>query len=225
MEKSKILRIFEILFQTFGPQHWWPGETSLEIMVGAVLTQNTAWKNVEKAIDNLKSRGLLDLEMLVKLDVSKLSEIIRPSGFYRLKASRLKSLLQFVFEEGGVEKLRKMEPKSLREKLLKIKGIGKETADSILLYALDMPSFVVDAYTRRILKRVGLVKRENLPYDEIQNLFLRELPADIRIYNEYHALLVKLGKEYCLKNRPRCKDCPIRELCEFGERGNGGARH
>jgi endonuclease-3 related protein len=201
--------IYKRLLNFFGPQGWWPGDSPFEIMVGAVLTQNTAWRNAERAIQNLKSAGCLNPQMIQRLSETELSSIIQPAGFYRLKARRLKALVEFLMERfnGEVEELKGMESLKLRAELLKVIGIGEETADSILLYALNRPCFVVDGYTRRIGARHGLFPY-GARYDEIQHWFMEQLPEDPKLYNEYHALLVRLGKEYCQK-LPRCSGCPL----------------
>lgn len=203
------LNIYQRLFKTFGQQHWWPGESPFEIMVGAILTQNTNWQNVEKAIDNIKKAGLLNPKDLLK-NRKKIPKLVRPSGFYKLKSKRLINFLKFfVGEYDGEFKKMAQEPTGiLRTKLLRIEGIGPETADSILLYALKKPVFVVDAYTRRILLRHKIIKEENT-YEEIQKIFEKNLPVDVQFYNEYHALIVRLGKNYCKKNEPLCDTCPI----------------
>ncbi len=204
--------IYQRLYDHFGPQHWWPGETPLEIMVGAVLTQNTNWQNVEKAIVNLKNGGLLSLSALAEIPVDTLAQHIRPSGYYNLKAKRLKNLVMAIGRnDEDLEPFFADRPDELREKLLAIKGIGPETADSIILYAAEKPVFVIDAYTHRILLRHDLIWEES-DYHEMQELFISVLPEDIAIYNEYHALLVRLGKDYCLKRNPRCQGCPLEEL-------------
>jgi endonuclease-3 related protein len=204
--------IYRLLYRHFGPQHWWPGETPLEIMVGAVLTQNTNWENVEKAIANLKAADLLDLRRLAEFPTGYLAELIRPSGYYNLKAARLHNLLRAITaEHDSLESFFAADLGSLREKLLSVKGIGPETADSILLYAGGFPTFVIDAYTHRLLLRHGLIWEET-DYHEMQELFLGELPEDVAMFNEFHALIVKVGKEYCRKSRPRCTACPLGEL-------------
>ena len=207
-----LAEIYQLLHDHFGPQHWWPGETPLEIMVGAVLTQNTNWQNVEKAIVNLKNGGLLSLSALAEIPVDTLAQHIRPSGYYNLKAKRLKNLVMAIGRnDEDLEPFFADRPDELREKLLAIKGIGPETADSIILYAAEKPVFVIDAYTHRILLRHDLIWEES-DYHEMQELFISVLPEDIAIYNEYHALLVRLGKDYCLKRNPRCQGCPLEEL-------------
>lgn len=206
-----LVEIYTTLSAHFGPQYWWPGETPFEVMVGAVLTQNTNWTNVSRAISNLRQDNLLSVAALAELPLEVLAERIRPSGYYNLKAQRLKNLLALIREEspsGEVERFLDQETGVLREKLLSVKGIGPETADSILLYAAGKAVFVVDAYTYRILVRHGLVAEET-DYEEMQDLFMDNLPADAAMFNEYHALLVKTGKEYCRKTRPRCQDCPL----------------
>ncbi|MFN4196669.1 MAG: endonuclease III domain-containing protein [Caldimicrobium sp.] len=210
--KNKILKdIFNTLVEFFGIQNWWPAETPFEVCVGAILTQNTNWKNVEKAIDNLKRNNLLSPEALYSISQEELAKLIRPCGFYQLKAKRLKNFVEFFVKEynGDIEKLKAEDLERLREKLLHIKGLGKETVDSILLYALDKPIFVVDAYTHRILNRHGLVDEE-ISYDELQEFFHSNLSRDVNLYKEYHALFVVCGKNYCKKNQPRCELCPLK---------------
>ena len=201
------------LRSSFGGQRWWPADTPFEVMVGAILTQNTSWLNVEKAISNLKSHNLLRPHKLSKLPLKRLASLIRPSGYYNIKAKRLKSFLKFFIGNygGDIKKMRETKPLFLREQLLCVNGIGPETADSILLYALDMPFFVVDAYTKRVLLRHGLIE-EGAGYGEVQKLFTQNIKKEVKLFNEYHALLVKLGKEYCLKNKPKCDICPLRSL-------------
>lgn len=209
---DKISEIYRRLFDFFGPQDWWPGETPFEIMVGAVLTQNTAWTNVEKAIGNLKDYDLLSFTALVSLPPPVLAEHIRPCGYYNLKAGRLQNLLHLIRDEfnGEVESFLAQDLTVLRQALLAVKGIGRETADSICLYAAAKPIFVVDAYTHRILSRHDLILADEADYDEIQELFMDKLPEDPAMFNEYHALLVRLGKEYCKKSKPKCDACPLK---------------
>lgn len=209
---QKLMEIFHILYNTFGPQHWWPGETPFEIIVGAILTQNTNWKNVEKAINNLKKANVLTPKALFELPYSYLKELIRPAGFFNIKAKRLKNFLKFLFEEyeGSLEKMFKEDVEKIRQKLLKIPGIGPETADSILLYAGKKPTFVVDSYTKRILSRHNLIPEE-YDYEEIRAFFINHLPEDEALFNEYHALFVALGKNYC-RPKPICKKCPLKNF-------------
>ena len=204
---NKIYSIYKVLYGTFGTQYWWPGDTPFEVMVGAILTQNTAWKNVEKAINNLKKYDLLSPEKIYNTPTEGVAKIIKPSGFFNIKARRLKSFISFFVEDyqGKIKKMK--EDTNIREKLLSVSGIGKETADSILLYALNIPVFVVDTYTKRVLLRHNIIKEE-LTYDEIQSIFTDALPKDVQVYNEYHALIVKLAKEYCRK-KPLCDNCPL----------------
>ncbi len=203
--------IYDRLLARFGPQHWWPGETPFEVMVGAVLTQNTAWSNVEKAIANLKGQGLLDPARLFALPPLLLAEQIRPCGYFNLKAARLHNLLSLIAGrfDGDLDRFFATPLASLRQQLLEVKGIGPETADSILLYAAGKPIFVVDAYTHRLLSRHGLIAEEEADYHQIQALFMDALPADVALFNEYHALIVRVGKEYCKKTGPRCGECPL----------------
>jgi len=207
-----LMEYFDSLFNAFGPQHWWPGSTRFEVMVGAILTQNTAWSNVEKAIANLKAEGVLSPEGLYNLDMERLARLIRPSGYFNIKAKRLKNFLEFLFNEAGGSVARlfwKKNAPGLRGRILSVNGIGPETADSILLYAGKRPEFVVDAYTRRVFTRHGLV-HERAGYDEIKDLFMDNLPRDVKLFNEYHALFVRLGKDYCRPRRPLCGDCPLK---------------
>ena len=204
--------IYERLLQAFGHQDWWPGDSPFEVMVGAVLTQNTSWKNVEKAIDNLRDADCLRLADVHRLKVEELAELIRPAGYYRLKARRLKNLIDFVADryDGSLEAMFAVDVSQLREELLGINGIGPETADSILLYAGDLLSFVVDNYTARVLKRHGWIEPE-ADYYAIQDFLASSLPDDVQLYNEFHALFVRVGNSYCRKT-PQCDQCPLNEL-------------
>jgi len=206
---NRIEEIHTRLFAHFGPQHWWPGETPFEIMLGAVLTQNTSWRNVSMVIESLRREGLLSFDALEALPLEVLAEKIRPSGYYNQKAKRIKGLFAAIrAESGDLEAFFAQSTHTLREKLLAIKGIGPETADSITLYGAGKPVFVVDAYTYRILLRHDLIA-EDAGYEEIQDLFLGKLPTDAQLFNEYHALLVRLAKEYCKKTNPLCDGCPL----------------
>jgi endonuclease-3 related protein len=202
-------KIYQILFDHFGPQGWWPGETELEIIIGAILTQNTSWKNVEKAIKNLKEKNLLEIKKLSRIRKDTLAQLIRPAGYFNIKSERIKEIVKFLVKRynGNLSALKRKEGDVLRRELLSVKGIGKETADSILLYALKKPFFVVDAYTKRILSRHNLITKD-ATYDEIQNFFHKNLPREEKVYNEFHALLVRLGKTYCRK-KPNCSNCPL----------------
>ena len=214
-QKTAWLAAYRILLKRYGPQDWWPGETPFEVMVGAVLTQNTAWTNVEKAIANLKAARALGCAAILKLGNDELAALIRPAGYFNVKAKRLKSLCAYLETEGVARQPKRLRDKGtlpvLRQKLLAVHGVGEETADSILLYALDLPSFVVDAYTRRIFGRLGLLSG-NESYRDIQNAFEAALPRDTALYNEYHALIVQLGKGTC-RPKPRCGDCPLAKTC------------
>ncbi len=209
--RNKLDAIYKKLYACFGPQYWWPGESPFEVMVGAILTQNTNWSNVEKAINNLKRHNVLSLKKLHKLPPKKLASLITSAGYYNVKAKRLKEFIKFLFKfyQANLKKMSLNDTENLRRELLAVKGIGPETADSILLYALNKPVFVIDAYTKRILLRHRLIK-ESAAYEEAQNLFMKNLKKEVKLFNEYHALLVKLGKEFCLKNKPRCNLCPLR---------------
>ena len=213
---NKVYEIYNILLEHFGPQGWWPGETPLEIMVGAVLTQNTNWSNVSRAIENLKNENLLIFEKLHDLPVDVLAQKIKPAGYFNIKAARLKNLLNFVEREhnGSLEEMFKQDMHRLREEILTVKGIGPETADSILLYAGNRPVFVIDAYTHRIFARHNIVADED-GYYELQEYFMLSLPEDIELYNEYHALVVRLGKEFCKKSKPLCSRCPLGKFDGF----------
>ncbi|MDD4956617.1 MAG: endonuclease III domain-containing protein [Candidatus Omnitrophica bacterium] len=216
-DPRQIRAMYERMDDHFGDLGWWPAETSFEVMVGAVLTQNTSWRNVERAISRLKKEKLMDPMAVLNVDRRKLEKAIQCSGFFRVKAERLKSLCAFLREEcgGDIGKLRRKPLKGLREKLLAIKGIGPETADSILLYALNKPIFVVDAYTRRIFTRHGIVDERDT-YDTIQVVVMRALEGRVRRFNQYHALIVETAKIFCRTN-PRCDGCPLGH-------GRGGKR-
>lgn len=208
---KKLMAIFERLYKSYGPQDWWPGRTRFEIIVGAVLTQNTAWANVEKAMGNLKKEKLLSPQKIENLDRRVLARLIRPAGYYNIKAKRLKNFIDFLFSEygGSIDKLAMQESGKMRHELLSINGIGPETCDSIMLYAFKRAVFVVDAYTKRIFSRHGFFK-ESATYDEVQKFFTANLPKDTDLYNEYHALIVRLGKELCRK-KPKCGACAMKE--------------
>jgi endonuclease-3 related protein len=214
---SRLTDVYRRLFDAFGPQHWWPGDSPLEVMIGAVLTQNTNWQNVERAIRNLREADLLDPHTLYEVPPEELEDLIRPAGYFRVKARRLRSLLEFLIERynGSLDAMFQTSLSELRGQLLGVHGIGPETADSILLYAGGLPSFVVDAYTHRIFARHGWIGYE-ADYQEIQDYIQGELPQEVQLYNEYHALLVRLGKDFCRKTNPKCAECPLRELLPPG---------
>jgi len=212
-QSHKLYAIYSKLFTFFGAQKWWPADSAFEVMLGAILTQNTSWLNVEKAIANLKKQRLLDPRRMDKIPLVKLAKLIRPAGYYNVKAKRIKYFLKFLSDycRMNIAEMPKKDILVLRQDLLKVNGIGQETADSILLYALNKPVFVVDAYTKRILARHKLAK-DGSTYTDIQEIFMRNLKRDVKLFNEYHALLVRLGKDYCLKNKPRCSLCPLSEF-------------
>lgn len=215
-----VVKLYECLSDAFGPMGWWPGETPFEVMVGAILTQNTSWRNVERAIACLKSHGLLDAHLLAALDAGEIANHIRSAGYYNLKSLRLKAFLDYFIRryDGQQARMKAVDTSCLREELLSITGIGPETADSILLYAVQKPVFVVDAYTRRILQRIGLADGVE-SYGQIQRLFQEAMPADEQLYNEYHALLVRLGHTLCRKTNPRCLQCPAGYMCRLAAEG------
>jgi len=214
MVKDEAFRvIFDLLLARFGPQRWWPADNSFEVLVGAVLTQNTSWQNVKRAIDALRNHGCLGFAALESLSVEDLAALIRPCGYHGVKARRLKNLLAMLRREyhGDVSAIARDTLPAARRKLLAVSGVGPETADAILLYAAGHPVFVVDAYTHRVFSRHFLVPEES-DYDEIQNAFMAALPTDAALFNEYHALIVELGKNYCKKRRPLCAGCPLKDL-------------
>jgi endonuclease-3 related protein len=212
MTGETLREIYSLLFERFGRQHWWPGETRFEIIVGAILTQNTNWGNVEKAIANLKAANLLAPERLHRVDISELAVLIRPAGYYNVKTRRLKSFIEWLFAnyDGDLALLDGIGTERLREELLGVKGIGRETADSILLYALGRGIFVVDAYTARAAIRHGLIEPE-ADYEQLRELFESNLPREAGLFNEYHALLVRVGKEFC-RPTAKCTGCPLEKL-------------
>lgn len=209
----KLTEIYRTLFAYYGPQHWWPGDTPFEVIVGAILTQSAAWGNVEKAIANLKKAAALNPESLRQLPTDKLAELIRPSGYYNAKALKLKAFVERLgkVHQDSLDKLFSPDIPRLRSELLSIHGIGQETADSIILYAAHKPIFVIDAYTRRIISRLGLNPQQD-NYAAFQALFMENLPADEKLFNEYHALLVRHGKQAC-KKKPICSSCCLKDLC------------
>ena len=205
--------LYELLFEAWGPQHWWPGETPFEIAVGAVLTQNTAWTNVEKAITQLKAADMLTAQSLLAVPEPDLAQLIWPTGYCNVKARYLRALASWILQRaaGDLSTLASSDPGALRSELLAVHGVGRETADSILLYAVGQPAFVIDAYTLRIASRLQLLPRK-ADYDTAQQFFITQFPADLHIYNECHALLVRLAKEHC-RTRPVCAGCPLEQRC------------
>ena len=213
-DRRRLTAIYRRLLRRRGPAGWWPGETPFEVCLGAILTQNTSWTNVEKALAVLRERGLLAFTPLRALPAETLAPLIRSSGYFNVKARRLGEFLGFLAREygGRVEDMAREEALVLREKLLAVAGVGRETADSIVLYAAGLPVFVIDAYTRRIFSRLGLIRGDE-DYDEIRAMFERHLPRDAALYNDYHAQIVLLGKDVCRKTAPRCQVCPLDDLC------------
>ncbi len=219
MQKRSIIKdIFDALFSFYGHQYWWPGDTPFEIAVGAILTQNTNWANVEKAIKNLKNANALSAKALYGMETEKIAMLIRPAGYFNVKAKRLKAFVDFlIYNYGGsINRMKGEDVGILRKKLLCVHGIGPETADSILLYALDIPVFVIDAYTKRVLSRHSIIDYK-ASYEEYQELFHKELDEDINVFNEFHALFVRVGKDFC-RPKPRCEGCPVRHLGVSGQR-------
>ncbi len=207
--REMLHNLYDQLWQAFGPQGWWPGDTPFEVALGAILTQNTNWTNVARVIADLKSDGFLDAKVLRAMPEAELARRLQPAGYYNLKARRVKNFLDFFAHrhQDSMDLMAQGDLEALRSDLLTIKGVGPETADSILLYALHKPTFVVDAYTFRILSRHQLVV-DSLSYEELRRLFMDHLPPDVNLFQEYHALLVRLGKEYC-RPRPKCAECPL----------------
>lgn len=221
IEQQELLEIYGLLLAHFGPQHWWPAEEPFEVIAGAILTQSAAWTNVEKGIVNLKKAQVLSPQALRKLPEKEIAGLIHSCGYYNAKTVKLKAFAKWFGEQFGdsLEKMFEEDIESLREELLEIHGVGDETADSILLYAGNKPVFVIDAYTRRIVDRLGF-KPGGEKYRDFQRLFMDHLPPDARLFNEYHALLVALGKHFCLKSKPVCYGCPVRDRCSFIKRAN-----
>ena len=202
------LEVYHILDGHYGALNWWPAESPYEMVVGAVLTQNTNWRNVEKAIDRLKARDCLNPRDILNMDAEELAELIRPAGFHKQKAGYIHNLTSWFVNYDG----QALPMERIRKELLAIKGIGQETADCILVYALELPSFVIDAYTMRIFGRLGLVLKG---YNAYQNHFHAHLPRDVALYNQYHALIVQHAKIHCTKSNPSCTTCPLNQICPF----------
>jgi len=209
---QSLMGMYDLLFSAFGPQNWWPADTELEMMVGAVLTQNTSWNNVAKAIQNLKAEGLMSVQGLREIPASLLAGYIRPAGYYNLKAKRLKNLIKYIAEkyDGDINRLFSPDTDTIRNGLLSVNGIGMETADSITLYGAGRPLFVIDTYTHRILARHVLIEEE-AGYDDLQMFFMDNLAHDVALFKEFHALIVKTGKDFC-RRKPLCANCPLENL-------------
>jgi endonuclease III related protein len=221
--RRQLFTVYARLFEAYGPQHWWPGETPFEVMVGAVLTQNTAWTNVEKAIAGLKDKGCLDPSAIVAAPIDDLAQCIRPAGYFNVKARCLQGFCAWYLKEGAYDRLSRWKTPALRKALLRVSGIGPETADDILLYAFDRPLFVIDAYTRRLYARLGLAPdsgagrgpiRGDEDYETLRAYFETRLGPDAPLYNEYHALIVRHAKQVCRK-QPRCRQCCLAGICAF----------
>jgi endonuclease-3 related protein len=220
LSRHDLHHLYRRLRRRYGPAGWWPGDTPFEICIGAILTQNTAWSNVERALAAVRAAGRLSYEGLAPLDPLRIARLIRPSGCYNVKARRVAAFLGFLGREygGRVEAMSREEPSSLRRKLLAVNGIGPETADCIVLYAAGLPLFVVDAYTRRVFERLGVLDGGE-SYDEVQRVFMDSLPTDAALFNDFHAQIVRLAKDVC-RVRPRCEACPLAALCpRVGVRG------
>lgn len=213
MDGERLDAVFRRLFAAYGPQHWWPGDSPFEVMVGAVLTQNTAWTNVELGLQRLCSRIRLEAEAILSLPAQELAEHLRPVGYFNIKAKRLQAFCRAYLDAGGLDGLRSLGTRELRRFLLEIYGVGPETADDILLYAFARPVFVVDAYTRRIFGRLGIIQG-NEGYQAIRHGFESALGPDVPLFNEYHALIVRHGKDVC-RTKPRCATCCLREPCPW----------
>lgn len=213
---ASLMKIYRALFSHFGPLHWWPGETQFEVMIGAILTQQAAWSNVEKAIGKLKKENMLELEKIANADIDKLKVLIRSAGYFNQKSVRIRDFSKYILDNygGDLDKFFSRDTQTVRGELLSLKGIGRETADSMLLYAGGKRIFVVDAYTFRALKRIGILPQgAKYDYDSIRALFENSIPQDARLYNEFHAQIVMLGKNYCKNKKPLCQECPLFGIC------------
>lgn len=207
MKRKNLERVYQRLYEAYGPQYWWPADSPFEVMVGAVLTQNTAWSNVEKAIDNLKAANCLELAKIIESTDEKLAELIRSSGYFNVKTKRLKNLCRWFEQQGGFKAITKIETNMLRQGLLGVNGIGPETADDILLYAFARPVFVIDVYTRRLFSKLGLIDG-NENYETLRSNIETELSPDVSLYSEYHALIVRHAKEKC-EQLSKCRHCGV----------------
>lgn len=214
MKRSDARWVYQRLLRQHGKQHWWPGDTPFEIMIGAILTQNTSWTNVERAITNLKKAHMLSAEAILSAPADILAFLLKPSGYFNIKAERVKGFCHWYVQHGTIERLKYWPTPKLREALLAVKGIGPETADDMLLYAFKRPVFVIDAYTRRIFGRIGLVNANNT-YEDLRAGFESALGHNTLIFNEYHALIVAHGKDVC-QSKPRCAQCGVAPRCAHG---------
>ena len=219
ISRERLMEIYEHLYRRFGPQNWWPGDTTLEVCLGAILVQNTSWANAARALENLKCEGLLTEGALGKVPQARLARLIRPARFFNVKAKRIKGFIAYLSKhfEGDLDHFLRLPTGQLHEKLLCLDGVGRETADSITLYAAERPVFVVDAYTKRIFSRLGYFeasKNGEADYLALQVRLTAHLPRDTSLFNEYHALLVRLGHT-CCRPTPKCEECPLRSLCPY----------
>ena len=209
MKQIQLMAVYQRLLEAYGALDWWPADSTFEVMVGTILTQNTAWTNVEKAITNLRHANCLTLESVLASSDETLAQLIRPSGYFNIKAKRLKNLCLWVAENGGEAKLAVVDTASLRSSLLEVNGVGPETADDILLYAFERPVFVIDTYTRRLFAKLGLIEGSE-PYEALRQIFEAELEPDVSLFNQYHALIVRHAKEKCLKSSD-CRHCQVED--------------
>lgn len=214
MSGDSFLRIYDRLFRHYGPRFWWPAETAFEVMIGAILTQNASWTNVERALVGLRDLTPLDPQAIAELSLDRLGEALRPVGYFNVKAKRLQAFCRWLLAQGGEGRVGERDTPALRQDLLAVHGIGPETADDILLYAFGRPVFVIDSYTRRIFGRLGLAEGER-SYEDLRALFEQALPKDSALYNEYHALIVEHAKTTC-RPRPLCPRCVLKDLCQTG---------
>ncbi|MFC1564065.1 endonuclease III domain-containing protein [candidate division KSB1 bacterium] len=221
LKPGKLITAYRIMLNHFGKRNWWPADSRFEIMIGSILVQNTNWKNVGRCIENLKKEGLMKPEILYGLPVERLAELIKPSGYYNQKVKKIRAFLEFYRTNSGfsIESMLQKDNEVLRKELLGVFGIGNETADCIMLYALDKSCFVVDNYTRRIFSRAGLVS-ENIRYNTLRAVFTENIPVDVELYKEFHKLIIYLGKEFCKASMPKCRICVMRKLCRTGSLNN-----
>ena len=219
-DAGRIVRqVYDLLYERYGPQGWWPAKTKLEVVLGAILVQSTAWGNAAKALDAIREAGVLDVTALARLSEGEIAELVRSSGFYTVKASRVKAFVEHVMEGygGDLDTMLDQEVAELRRELMGIHGIGEETADCIVLYAAGKPTFVIDEYTRRIVGRLGVWPRGRGTYGDYQRVFEEALGSEAGVFGEYHALLIALGKDVCRKS-PLCLGCALKQVCEYGRK-------
>lgn len=212
VSQHKLLTLYESLLTWYGRQAWWPADSAFEVMIGAILTQNTNWLNVEKALARLKQRTSLEAEVLLNVSTADLESCLKPSGYFRMKTQRLQNYCRWYLAQGAYHGLDQLSTPELREQLLKVQGIGPETADDILLYAFNRPVFVIDAYTRRLLQRLALIQGHE-KYEYCRQLFESQLPKNVELYKQYHALIVMHAKQHCKKSQPVCHTCQLEPIC------------